>query len=505
MAALPPSQVPASIAQARADALLGTGRWEEAIIAYRQLLSADPVRADAWFNLAFACRRCGRFREALAAYGEALRHGVESPEVAHLNRAVILSDHLRSDADAMAELQAALALRPGYGAALLNLGNLHEERGEREEAIDCYRRLQSPSQPPDLAGEALARLLRLQPPASTESPLLARVREAASDTALDGATRANLLFSLGHTCDALGDTGRAFTAFVEAKRHAHRGRRDYALERDMHRTRALIASSAMPVPGNAARCTTIPEPVFICGMFRSGSTLLEQVLASHPMVAAGGELDLLPRMVAGPLAPFPASLRTLDTRRCRQLADAYQAEMRARLSLDASETLRYATDKRPDNYLLVGLIKRLFPHAKILHTVRNPLDNALSIFMQHLNPVACDYASSLAAIGHHYGEYRRLIQHWRTLYPGDIHDFDYDAFVAAPETTLRPLLAFLGLPWDPACLAFHQLGNTVKTASYWQVRRPLYADASGRWRRYREHLSPLFDALRAQGVPFETQ
>ena len=484
-----------------ADELLAAGRWDEAASAYRSILASRPDHADAWFNLGYVLRRLGHFEQALESYAAALRFRIRQPEVAHVNRAAILADHLHRDDEAASELQAALALAPDHPPALLNLGNLHEERGERAAAIDCYRRLLA-SERADATAHALdatARLLQLEPPADRHDPLLDRARAAASArSGNDGPARATLLFSLGRAYDALGEVDEAFAAFTAGKQLAHRGHRPYDAARDRLRTQALIASTSGSEPVCASAMPS-PEPLFICGMFRSGSTLLEQVLAAHPAVAAAGELDLLPRLVAGPLAPFPALLATLDAARCATLAADYHAGLRAKLP-DRGEGRRYATDKRPDNYLLIGLVKRLFPRAKILHTQRHPLDNALSIHMQHLNPRVFDYAGSLAGIGHHYGEYRRLMAHWKTLYPGDILDFDYDAFVAAPEATLRPLLAFLGLPWHPGCLDFHQLRNTVKTASYWQVRRPLYKEACGRWRRYRDHLDPLLAALEAQGV-----
>ncbi len=233
-------------------------------------------------------------------------------------------------------------------------------------------------------------------------------------------------------------------------------------------------------------------------MFRSGSTLVEQVLAAHPQVTAGGELDWLRRLAGGRLAPFPASMATLDPMRDAVLADEYRAHL-ARLFPDAAGNT-YITDKRPDNYVLIGLIKRLFPTARIIHTTRNPLDNGLSVFMQHLHLQVVGYASDLGDIGHHYGEYRRLMAHWKALYGDSIFDFDYDAFVLEPKHALERLFAFLGLPWNDRCLEFHRLGNTVKTASYWQVRQPLHANASGRWRNYSAHLGPLQRALRDAGI-----
>ena len=165
---------------------------------------------------------------------------------------------------------------------------------------------------------------------------------------------------------------------------------------------------------------------------------------------------------------------------------------------------KYITDKRPDNFMLIGLIKQIFPNAKILHSVRNPLDNGLSVFMQHLDPRVASYASSLPDIAHYYSQYRKLVAHWKALYPDDIHDFDYDAFVQQPRPVLDRALSFLGLPWDDRCLAFHRSGNSVKTASYWQVRQPLYRDACGRWRHYAEYLAPLRDAWGPEGIDTAT-
>ncbi len=482
-----------------ADVELRQRRWSAAVAACRRLINLRPAFADGWFNLGYALRHSGHYAQALDAYAQALRHGVADAAIVHVNRAAIFSDHLRNDAAAEAELQQALVVSPGHAAALLNLGNLHEERGRRVLAIDCYRQLLAgdDAHAPGV-GDALARLAHLLPPVQRDDPLLQRLHALVqSDAALPDGLRATLWFALGRAWDALGHTQAAFDAFAAGKRAAHQGHADYdpdGAARYVHDLTQAFAIAARPRPG-----VHVPAPVFICGMFRSGSTLLEQVLAAHPDVATTGELDLLPRMAAHTLAPFPASAALLDATQYAALADQYHAALCARLP-DGGAGRRLATDKRPDNYLLIGLIKQLFPAAKIVHTVRDVRDVALSIYMQHLNPRAFAYAGTLDGIGHQMGLHRRLMAHWEALYPGDIVHFDYDAFVAAPEATLRPLLAQLGLDWAPACLQFHQLTNTVKTASYWQVRRPLYADASGRWRRYRAHLGPLEAALADAGI-----
>ena len=150
------------------------------------------------------------------------------------------------------------------------------------------------------------------------------------------------------------------------------------------------------------------------------------------------------------------------------------------------------TDKRPDNFLYIGLIKKLFPDAKIVHTTRDALDNCLSIYFLHLDH-SMSYAHELMDIGHFYRQYRRLMAHWKSQFGADILDFDYDALVCNPRPAVEKLLAHCELEWEESCLSFHQVRNAVKSASVWQVREPLYRHASGRSRNYARHL----DALRA--------
>ena len=472
----------------QAAQLRRAGRTLEALAAYEALLAAHPDLPDSWYNLALLQRKAGRPEAALASYDEALRRGVSDPEEVRLNRAVILSDDLRREAEAETELNAALALNPRYVPALLNLGNLHEDRGRRGDAVAAYEAILAldPNDP-----DALARLGGLATPSGPNDPLIGRLRGAigrhgpAQDAALG--------FALGRMLDAAGAYEEAFAACAAANAASRAGgsaRYDRAaMEAQVD---ALIAAFPEPWTGRPVTGTR-PPPVFICGMFRSGSTLVEQVLASHARVTAGGELDLIPAMTRGPLAPWPGSLKTTAPAILDALAAGYLAALSA--TFPAADVL---TDKRPDNLMHVGLIKRLFPDAKVVNTVRDPLDNALSVYFLHLDP-GMAYALDLLDIGHYQGQQQRLMDHWKSLYPNDIRDFDYDAFVAEPTPGLERLLAFLGLDWDPGCLAFHQLDNAVKTASVWQVREPLYQRSSGRARHYQRQLAPLKAWLEESG------
>ncbi|MGV8944042.1 sulfotransferase [Thermomonas sp.] len=491
----------------QAEILHGQGRRLEAIDLFKQVLAETPDASEGWYELGYLLKAEGLFEEALAAYAKALEIGIKRPEEVHLNRAVIFSDHLRRDADAERELDAALTLAPAYVPALLNRGNLHEERGEQAEALGCYDRV-SPagggSEDPhrDLRFEALARTAKLRPPTDVDDPLFRGLLDAAA-APCGNVARANLLFALGQAHERLEQFEPAFDAFAKANRWL---RRQYGRSYDRDLTArfvdALIAT--FPSSGNnevSASVTPGAAPLFICGMFRSGSTLVEQVLAAHPEVTAGGELDWLKRVASTRLAPFPECMAVSDPARDAALAADYRAHL-ANLFPDGIAGT-YITDKRPDNFLLIGLIKRLFPTAKIIHTSRHPLDTGLSVFQQHLDLRVAGYASDLGDIGHYYGQYRRLMAHWHALYPDSIFEFDYDSFVHSPKPSLEPLLGFLGLDWDDRCLQFHQLGNTVKTASYWQIRQPLSTRASGRWRNYGAQLEPLRQALQDAGVALQ--
>ncbi|MCC8443734.1 sulfotransferase [Xanthomonas cannabis] len=493
----------------QAAQLLQQGHLQQAIDAYRHVLSIQPRCADAWYNLGYLLRRTGEAHGALEAYGQALACGAAAPEQIHLNRAAVLSEQLHLASLALHELELALGCRPDYPPALLNLGNLREELGQRDQAIAVYSRLlataHADASTRPLQLQATARLLHLDPPTHASDRRLASLVRAAALPGQDSVLASTLLHALAQAYDRLGLHERAFECAAAANRHghAHAGRYDPAQTQQRFRQISAVFSVCVATPEQAAPLPA-PQPpsaLFICGMFRSGSTLLEQVLSRHPSIAAGGELDALPRLVAQALSPFPQAAQDLSAQTRAQLAERYQHLLAQAVPQHAQ--LRYLTDKRPDNFQLIGLIKQLFPSARIVHTRRHPLDNGLSIFMHQLNPRQFSYAGRLEDIGHFYGAYAQLMHHWLALYPDSIHTFDYDAFVTAPEPTLRALLDFLQLPWEPECLQFHRGQNAVRTASYWQVRRPLHADASGRWRAYAAQLAPLRRALMQAGVAIE--
>jgi tetratricopeptide (TPR) repeat protein len=474
-----------------AELLARAGRLLEAEAAYTQLLARWPDLPDTWYNLALLQRRAGRFDAALASYQHALDRGISQPEEVHLNRGVIYSDCLRQEASAEKELLAALTLNPTYVPALLNLANLKEDLGRRSEAIALYERILAVQ--PD-CWEALARFASIQ--TASSSALIPRLRHAITLPSVTHADKASLAFALGKMLDASGAYEQAFEAYVAANRHSRESANPQP-HYDRRQHEALIDQLIAMFPSRPDPSTSSPpsaRPIFICGMFRSGSTLIEQVLAAHSRVTAGGEISFLPTLVRTELAPFPTAMAGVTAAQLEQIATRYQQQL-TRLFPHAE----LITDKRPDNFLYIGLIKSLFPNARIVHTTRNPLDNCLSIFFLHLDH-SMAYALDLLDTAHYYGQYRRLMSHWKSLYGSDTLDFSYDSFVSEPRAQLEQLLAFCGLEWEESCLAFHRVDNAVKTASVWQVREPLYRRSSGRWRNYAAQLAPVEEYLGEKGI-----
>lgn len=460
----------------QASALRRAGRIAEAIIAYEQLLALDPRLPDSWYNLGWLQRQARNFEGSLSSYAQALARGVSTPEEVHLNRAVILSDHLTRFDEARGELERALEINPVYIPALLNLGNLAEDCGDRAGARAAYQRALD-CEPSNWL--VLARFAGVSDP---DEGLVDRLRAGIDSPDVEAADRVALGFALGRLLDAAGDYDEAFVAYTDANRASRDapGFQDYDPVAHEQFADRLIATFDKPVT-TPAQSPEAP-PLFICGMFRSGSTLVERMLAAHDKIVAGGELDLIPSIVES-LVPYPEAAR--DPEAVAQVRSVYVEGISS-----IRPSGKMVTDKRPDNFLHIGLIKAMFPDARIIHTRRNPLDNILSLFFLHLDP-GMAYALDIEDAAHWYGQYQRLMDHWKSLYGADMFDVEYDDLVENPQPVAEALLAFCGLDWDERCLSPHRVPGSVRTASVWQVREPLHQRSSGRWRNYRTQLGEL--------------
>jgi hypothetical protein len=302
----------------------------------------------------------------------------------------------------------------------------------------------------------------------------------------------NLRHALGKYHEDVGEIEAAFAAHAAGNALSRKSAPPYDRAATSARVDALIAAydrTSIDALLDAGSGIDSDRPVFVVGMPRSGTTLTEQILASHPDVHGADELPFW-NLAADRIRSVPTPRRAASI---AALADEYLGLLTRR-----SATAARVIDKLPGNFENLGLIRAALPRAKVIHIERDPRDICLSIFFQGFT-AAHAYATDLGDLAHYYGEYRRLMRHWRSVLTEDtLLDVSYEALVAEPETWTRRMLAHIGLPWDARCLEFHRTERSVLTASAWQVRQPLTAAAIGRWRQYEAMLEPLLRGLNAK-------
>ncbi len=462
------------------------GRTDIAAACYERLLSGAALSAVDYFNIGYALKSLGRFDAAITAYQKSLDAGVDRPEEAHLNMGVIYADELHSAGKAVQAFDAARAANPALMGAYINLGNLFEETAQFEKAAAIYRQalIQMPN-----AYEAMARLMNASTITSADDPVLKQALIAAQSSSASDFDKECLHFALGTAFDALKDYERAFHHFTLANTHSLASSLPYNakamegyVDAIISRYGALHFADARQNPG---RNYNDSQPIFICGMFRSGSTLTEQILGAHPEITPLGELDFFAKFAGQRPGFYPDMAAKLNAAQRQAIGEEYLGQN----AVSATKT-PMVTDKRPDNALYLGFIKSVFPGAKVIHTSRNPVDNYLSLYFTQFGDGQA-YARRLSDIQHYHGQHMRLMDHWRACFGEDIHDVYYDDCIKRPEATIKDALSFLGLNWTADVLSFHTQTNRVKTASYKQVRRPLYGSSSGRAQNYQAYF-PLF-------------
>jgi tetratricopeptide (TPR) repeat protein len=465
------------------------GSAEAALEPFSRALTLAPEHPDALNNMAQALRRLGRFHQARGVLERlvALR-----PASARARALLADAQHQCNDvATAIETYQSALRLAPDDRRIRLGLGDAYESAGKFKQAKMQYHGVlrRAPDDP-----VALARLLQLREGAA-DAALAARAATLADAAATPEDARVRLNVALGYYHDRRGEHDEAF--------------RRLRLGYDVRARRQPFDSDGYSRAVDALIETLTPEfyreaptsgldsarPIFIVGMPRSGTTLTEQILASHSAVAAGGELAGLVKVsyqvreLSRTGAPYPQGLERIGRSALRQMARYYLDQLE-RISPDAARV----TDKLPYNFMHLGLIPLLFPHARIVHCRRHPLDNCLSCYFTGFAD-QIRFANRLDTLGRYYLDYQRLMEHWHRVLPLELFDLPYEALVHDTEGRIRALLDHCGLPWEDACLSFHETERGVRTPSRWQVRQPIYGASVGRWRHYERHLAPLVRIL----------
>jgi tetratricopeptide (TPR) repeat protein len=471
------------------NALLQLARSDDAVACFRRALAIDPDFAEAHVNLANALRSVGRLDEAVAGYRRALEI---SPYfvAAHTELGTALRLQQRTD-ECEVSCQRALALEPNSTAPLAVLAELRADSGRFIEAEQLFKRVVA-MEPGSVEGWAgLARLRRMTP---VDGAWLAAVQRLAQQR-LPPPRELLLRYAMGKYFDDLRDFEHAFHHYRRANQLAKQCGPVHD-RTQLTRSVDLIVRShdagwigSERHPANGSR-----RPVFIVGMPRSGTTLAEQILASHPAVFGAGELSYWGARSAALITGATAASATVAGTLALNVSDATLAGLASgylsllqRLSPDAERVV----DKFPANFLFLGFMHAALPRARIIHLQRNPIDTCLSIYFQHFE-AANTYANDLEDLAHYYREYRRLMHHWRGVLPaGAILDVPYEGLVADLPRWSREMLTFIDLPWDARCLEFHRTARTVVTASRWQVRQRIDNSSVGRWRHYEKFLGPL--------------
>jgi tetratricopeptide (TPR) repeat protein len=385
--------------------------------------------------------------------------------------------------------EALLARLPDHPQARLGYADLCVTLGDFPAGRALYRRALALGTVSALALGGLATFEKF----AKDSPEATEILRLLKAPGLRPNERVSLGYAAGSIFENAGDYDAAFSYFVDAKRFAG-ARFDLPAHRKSYATLkgAFTKTFFDERKGLGDKST---RPVFVVGMPRSGTTLTEQILARHPDVAAAGELPDINRIASSlgfrvtDMAPFAKRLTKLASGEVKGCARDYLAV------LDRVSTAQRVTDKMPHNFQHLGLIALLFPNAKIVHCRRDPLDTCVSVFTTQLRAHIHGYAGDLETLGLFYREYSSLMDHWREVLPLTIHDLDYEGLIEDPEIETRKLVDFVGLPWDPACLAPHESTRAVHTQSRSQVRQPIYKSSVARWRRYESHLGPLKEAL----------
>ena len=471
-------------------ALMAQQRFDDAIAAFRSATTRDPRHAGAWNNLGNALLCLESYREHFAEADAAYRHAIElKPDLAevHYHYATCLQQQGRYN-EALDQFDAAIRLRPDYADAAAAKVMVLEHLGRFDEANAVLQPLLETHKDNVLVALAFGVLARHLDQRQQALALL----ETLDPARLQKWARIQRDFTMGDLYDDIGEHSLAFEHYHAGNLEDHPGYDVKSTEHQFLSLRGVYARKDVDPPRASNRSEL---PVFIVGMPRSGTTLLEQILASHPDVHGAGELEDIHHL-AGSLAkrlnsrwPYPACMADATTDLLDRIAEDYLERVQS-YAPDA----RRIVDKMPHNFEALGLIDRLFPGARVLHCRRNAVDTCVSIYFKHFNSFH-PYASDLASLGLYYREYERLMDYWKQTLDIPIMDVRYEDVVADQEAMSRKILEFVGLEWDERCLNYHQLARTVRTPSYDQVRKPIYTKSVERWRRYEEHLAPLLQAL----------
>lgn len=470
-------------------ALKKLGDHRAAFTALKTALQLEPTRAESYVNLGNLLIEAGQLEDAVECFERAAQY--DSKLAAARSH---LAEQLSQQGDvhkAESLFRQAVGLNPDQVQGWFGLGRTLEDLGDADNALACYRQvLQRRPDHPQALGQYLA-LIREE----VAADLLDHARATLNKASVADEAQALIGYGLAKYHDRRNEFAEAAVAGTTA--NAARRRTAGPLNRDRLQSRidGLIATYDAEFFANRRRFGAgTDQPIFIVGLPRSGTTLCEQILSSHPTIHGAGELPDLARlssrvMDGTDLPPWQAALQLTESKSL-DLAAQYTKALRN----GAPKGSLRIIDKSPLNFFQLAFAALLFPNARVIHCKRDVRDNAFSIWLENFNPDQ-GYATDFHDLAFFHAEYQRLMAHWHRALPLSILDVQYEDTVHDVEAQARRLLAFVDVPWDDRCLDFHRNDRAVQTPSRWQVRQPIYSKSVGKWQRYAPHLAELSVAL----------
>jgi tetratricopeptide (TPR) repeat protein len=461
-------------------ALFRTGVYGEAQQRLRQAVAGNRDSVEAHCNLGTLLRLIGNVEESEQALRRALKLRPNYIQArSSLGWTLIALGRLR---DAKARFQKVLKAAPQHSDALFGLGQIAKAEGRFAEAESLFKRALDAD--PGLTG-AFAALATLRKMTPADAGWLERARQLVEGNRLSPLDEAELRFSIGKYLDDTGEFDEAFRSYEAANKLMKTAAVTYNRKgRDAFVDALIRAHSADTMATIGAGASDSVKPVFVLGMPRSGTSLTEQILASHPSIKGAGELEFWYGAVRAHDVEVRAGL--LDPAIRKKLAEDYLRLLQIR----AGEGLRIV-DKTPINLDFIGTIHSVFPKARFIYMDRDPIDTCLSCYFQNFI-ASMSYCMDLSDLAHYYKAHRRLLKHWQSVLPPEsMLVVPYEGLVSDQEAWTRKMIDFLGVEWNDRCLAFHENERSVNTASTWQVRQKIYTQSVGRWQAYRKFVGPL--------------
>ena len=459
------------------------GQFDEAIKCYKKLIAIKPEHAEVHNNLGVTLNKLTQFHEAINSYKQALVINPNYDE-AHFNLSVTLYELGQSD-EALNSYKQALSINPDYADAHNNIGNILQDLGQLDEAFSSYVHALAIDHDNAVFHRNLA-LLKNYKEGDTQ---FAHMQSLLSSNNLSQSERIHLCFALAKSYADLGKKDKLFKVLNEGNQ-LRKEELNYLIERDLNNHSVHKKLFINTVSNSSSYESLTVRPIFIVGMPRSGTSLVEQIISSHHKVYGAGELNVLDKLIAPIFNDYLVHNNTLSEKNFLSIRQGYLNNLS---SLNVSESI--ITDKMPTNFANIGFILKAFPEAKIIHLKRDAMAVCWSIYQRYFPSESLGFPYDMKDLGQFYNSYTELMTFWHELSPNQIYDISYEDLTMNQEEETRKLLEYCELDWDENCLNFHKNIRAVKTASSSQVRDKMYQGSSNVWKKYEAQLKPLINTL----------